>query len=103
MIHSKRFSASSYDSAVQDLVKTGGSQRPKQKGQIKPITTRRGEPCDQFVLLLLLLSLTIWFSLGLHSIHNFENLIFPPQREDRRYSSKFLLVCLMLLMIGLNK
>lgn len=68
MIHLKRLSVSGYDSAVYDLVKTGGRQRPKQKLQIKPVTTRRGEPCDQFVLLLLLLSLTVWFSPGLHSI-----------------------------------
>ena len=68
MIHSKRLSASGYDSAVYDLVKTRGSQIPKQKRQIKPITTRSGKPCDQFVLLPLPLSLTISFSLGLHSI-----------------------------------
>ena len=68
MIHLKRLSVSGYDPAVYDLVKTGGSQRPKQKLQIKPVTTRRGERCDQFVLLLLPPSLTIWFSLGLHSI-----------------------------------
>ena len=64
----KRFSASGYGSTVYDLVKTTRSQSPKQKRQSKPVTTRRGEPCDQFVLLLLLRSLTIRFSLGLHSI-----------------------------------
>ena len=98
-------SASGYGSAVCDLVKTTGSQRPKQKRQSKPIRTRRGEPCDWFVLPLLLLlpSLPIWFSLGLHTIHYFENLIFPPQREDRHYCTKFLLVCLKLLMMGLNQ
>lgn len=68
MIHLKRLSVSGYDPAVYDLVKTGGSQRPKQKLQIKPVTTRRGEPCDQFFLLLL--SMTIRFSLGLHSIRS---------------------------------
>ena len=57
MIHSKRLSASGYDSAVYDLVKTRGSQIPKQKRQIKPITTRSGKACDQFVLLPLPLSL----------------------------------------------
>ena len=66
MTHLKRLSVSGYDSAVYDVVKTRGSQ--KQKRKIKPITTRRGEPCDQFALLLLLRSLTIRFSLGLHSI-----------------------------------
>ena len=100
-------SASGYGSAVCDLVKTTGSQRPKQKRQSKPITTLRGEPCDQFVLLLLLRSLTIRFSLGLHSIR----LIFIILRTRFLYPKEkaviivqnFCSFFLMLLMMGLNK